>query len=874
MRISPLLAICCLLVPGALSAQNAGAPQVVEQKEEAESPLQITNAELGAWDPGTDDEIRWLVLDVTVTNTSSAELLVPVRTWRLNVADEDYSPQPLAESSDGLSVLIGGEFVDVSDFVMSELKIPAGKSARTWLTFSKIPAGTNVPEMTLACQPNETLKLSVDLKALYAERLGLSVERLGPGQGLVLLQIKGKLGSINVGTLADTLDTSIEQGLSRFVVSLDQTTEPADVDVLEWLRQVARSSGLDEMYHHRFPSPPTNRITVHMVNPESNDDSPDDATNDWWERNIHDSLASAVIAAIRPLCRQAPRGALLQEIRSGHPLSRQAVLIGGAQKLATGDLPLIFRLTNDKSLGLRHAAVSALRHFGEDVAIGTLTRLAGANDADLATAAVESLAASRYSVAHTQLANLLKQNEPGLRSRVLAAMAETPRPVWSEPLYQLASGGDRAVRAEVLSALTAVGHPGLPGLLRDSLRDADASLSAAALAQLMKRSDSESEQLALQWTLRQLETTPPSPQVLSFLKRMRDARAIPLLMKHLGEPSKQRLVTIQTILAIGDERAAEELGRRFKDLSGAERKFVIAALHAVGSPMFRQLAEQIMKGKSSKLVDHVAELLSDEASPWAVDLLSMAMSNATKKKRFIPLCQALATIGLPQARTVLRQAAGPDAERFRGAAKQALEALYLNSPAMQFVIQGMSAYQDEDNLTLALLHFELAVEVDPELPYARQERGNMILRLPTVEAKRLQDARTDFAKLLEIDPTDTFGHTGLSLVDVRLGHLERGIQSSEKLRESHRQDPLYLYNMACIYGRAIESLESQDDPPQNGEELINTYRQKALDDLRSSIANGLDDYNREWMTRDPDLKTIQSSPDFEKLFESGDVPEE
>ncbi len=872
MRNLLLVTVCCLFAPGTLWAQNAAA-----RKADAESPLRVINAEFGAWEAGTDDEIRWLVLDVTVTNTSSVELIVPVQAWQLNIADEQFSPKPLADSFGDYYVFTGfagGDVVDHDDLVMNELKIAAGNSARTWVTFPDIPPGTDVPKMVLACQPNETVKLKVNLNVLFAERLGLSVERLGPGNGVALLQIKGRLDAINVGTLADTFETSIEQGVSRFVVSLNQAAEPPDVEVVDWLRQIARSSGLDEMYHHRFPSPPTNRIAVHMVNFESRDDSPNDATNDWWERNTHDSLAAAANAAIRPLCRQAPRGTLLQEIRSGHPLSRQAVLIGGAQKLATGDLPLIVRLTQDESPGLRQAAVSALRQFGEDVAIETLTRLASQNDTDLATAAVESLAASRYSVAHTQLAKLLEQNEPGLRGRVLAAMAATPRPVWSEPLYQLASDGDRAVRAEVLSALTAVGHPGLPGLLRESLRDADASLSAAALTQLMKRNDPESEQLALQWTLRQLATAPPSRQVLPFLKRMRDARAIPLLMKHLGEPSKQRQATVQAILAIGDKRAAEELGGRFNDLSGAERKSVIAALHAAGSPMFRQLTEQIMTGKSSKLVDQVAELLSEDASPWAVDLLSTAMSNATKKKRFIPLCQALATIGLPQARSVLRQAAGPDAEKFRGVAKQALESLYQNSPAMQFVIQGMSAYQDEDNLTLALLHLELAVEVDPELPYARQERGNMILRLPTVETKRLQDARTDFAKLLEIDPTDTFGHTGLSLVDVRLGDLERGIASSEKLRESHRQDPLFLYNMACVYGRAIESLESQDEPPVNREELISTYRQKALDDLRSSIANGLDDYNKEWMTRDPDLKTIQSSPEFKKLFESGDGPDE
>ena len=49
------------------------------------------------------------------------------------------------------------------------------------------------------------------------------------------------------------------------------------------------------------------------------------------------------------------------------------------------------------------------------------------------------------------------------------------------------------------------------------------------------------------------------------------AKAKSTTSEQTGEPSKQRQATVQAILAIGDKRAAEELGGRFNDLSGAEQ---------------------------------------------------------------------------------------------------------------------------------------------------------------------------------------------------------------------------------------------------------------------------------------------------------------
>jgi adenylate cyclase len=58
-------------------------------------------------------------------------------------------------------------------------------------------------------------------------------------------------------------------------------------------------------------------------------------------------------------------------------------------------------------------------------------------------------------------------------------------------------------------------------------------------------------------------------------------------------------------------------------------------------------------------------------------------------------------------------------------------------------------------------------------------------------------------------------------------------------------DPLMLYNIACVYSRL-------------GEKGL------SIESLRDSIAAGLEDY--EWIKRDPDLEAIRNEPRYVELM--------
>ncbi|NQV27671.1 MAG: HEAT repeat domain-containing protein, partial [Rhodopirellula sp.] len=721
------------------------------------------------------------------------------------------------------------------------------------------------------------------------------------------------LDTTNVGVLAQKIDEISARKICRVILNFGPDANAPDPDIASWLRQVAVQSGRNPVLNDNFPTMPAAVVDFHMVNSGVPDSVPESETlnsairqlnlaergQNPASRNLHDEVIAAIDSAVAPLCEMLTREELLRAIRHGDDATKAAVLRHGAERLTGTNLPQVISLTDDPDLNVATAAIFALRTSGDAKAVQKLVTIAVTKEPSTATTdqaqsevrravAVRSLAASKFSTAHPEVIRLLSTNDSFLIAETADAIVAHPRPVWSEPLAaQIAQSSEQA-QPPLLAALAAVGHPRLMTILERCLTSPQPTLSSAALNILINRHEPAAEQLTSQWMLKTLETTTPSSQLLTFLRRTRDHRAIPLLLRHLEKKSADREELLTTILTIGDDRVAEQIAASFESFNFNEQLLILKTLADVRSEQFWTLTSSIVKRSivsDDKLLDGVVTLLqqrsNDQAVSLLVDILKKVVTDENHSRRHLAVvCAALASTGTPEARDALRDVARNSGSA-AATARQSLAQLYLRSPAQRYVQQGGSyiglamrlAEQDDNGeaakqIALAMLYLDAAVQTDSELPDARRWRANAALHIDRPSAEQLETARADFARYIELEPDESEGHTGLALVLVRQGKIEAGIAAGMAISEKSAGDSVYFYNMACIYGRAIEQLESRPDLEQpERKSLIEQYRTQGIAQLQKSIDNGLDDSNLGWMKRDPDLKTIRQSPEFAILVE-------
>jgi len=100
-------------------------------------------------------------------------------------------------------------------------------------------------------------------------------------------------------------------------------------------------------------------------------------------------------------------------------------------------------------------------------------------------------------------------------------------------------------------------------------------------------------------------------------------------------------------------------------------------------------------------------------------------------------------------------------------------------------------------------------------------------------------------RYLEKHPDDARSHVYLAVELAALGRTEEAVAEGKKALELSPDDPLMMYNVACVFGR-LGDVKS------------------AVQSLKSSIDAGLEDY--EWLKTDPDFDTIRNDPSFMELL--------
>src|SRR5262249_30180256 len=272
-----------------------------------------------------------------------------------------------------------------------------------------------------------------------------------------------------------------------------------------------------------------------------------------------------------------------------------------------------------------------------------------------------------------------------------------------------------------------------------------------------RRADRGSEQRPLDSPRAPQKPPPATTVMLQLLNRIKDKRALPLLMARFNStPNKQEL--IQTLALIGDEQTAKFLVEKYPVLQNVEKGEVLRLLVKFDLPAFRQLATQALLSGDATLVNYAVQGLQEDGSGEGVKIMIDAFENSPNSFTWSYLSNALAAAGTPAARAALlkvRDSGNPEKRTF---AINGLRMLQQRSQGYQHIYQEQQLNQAV-KYKEAVEQYDLAIQLDPNLSDAYAGRGHALLHLD-----KPPDAGKDFAKALEQDPYNSLALTGLCLV--------------------------------------------------------------------------------------------------------------
>lgn len=804
---------------------------------------------------GTSNSSRFLAARLVVSNPTAEPIVVKARNISLGVEGSDLRLKEPIGSLRNQTIQAGNQIIELSKLkLLADLTVPAGARAAKWLVFSDIPSGTQIPKMILHV-PLAGKPLDLNLNAEARRAMGLKVERIGPRGSLGLLTVSGEINTVNAGSLTGVLESLVAEKVVRAVIRFTDSAPPLEGTILSWLQQGAETAGRAESGNQQMPVFPTALRELHLAAIPNRSAMNLDGSSGPQAR-IHATDAEAVRAALKTAVEVLPRDELLAEIETGHPLTRVAALADGGGRLAVEDLPLVLKYAGDSDPQMQLAALAALRHFGDKPAIDKLLTYARKNVEPTASLAIESLAASRYAAAHQALLDVLKKEHPASRRLIVRVLAKYPRPIWSDTIFSFVSDSEPEVAVEALRALVQTGHPRLLVVLKDALARGPAAVRDEAFQLLASRSDRQSEELALAYTLSTMKNGPPTSAMYALLNRTKDPRAVPLLLVELDRSSNNRVQIINTLAQIGDQRVADALAAKYPSLTDRDKTAALNAMQLLKSPQFRRFAGEALARNDSSLVGSAVTGLQNDGSPQAVQLLVSALDASTSPTVWSYITGALGNLGTRESKAALNRAANSDSAPKRQKAIDALHSLSQRSPGYPYFMQARQSAQVE-RWDEAIKRYTSALEIDPELSEAFSGRGHAYL-----QEKKVAEAHKDFAKALELESFSSEAITGLGICLVQEGNVDNGIKLVEKSRTKMNEDFIYTYNAACVYGRALEQLLKQPPSPERAKQA-DSLRAKSLADLRRSVKLGFPDLD--WMKKDSDLDSLRDTPEFKKI---------
>ena len=835
------------------------------EQHDGKALLVLDTIEYGHVYDGTPTGSRYLVGRLHLVNQTDRPLALSKAGIVLDLDGQKIQQSEIPENLAGQSFPIGREqqrnFREIER--PEEKTIEPGEFGWTWIFFHQLEIGSTLPESTLEIaisgQPHE-----LDLKQQIVGQLGLELSRIGPEKSLALFEISGRTNLAALSILAEEFDKLVEDKVTRVVLSWKKNAQKIDSGLSQYLCRYANYSGRESNRSHdeRYPVLTTGLQEVHLAK------IPGSKYSYGGRQTAHDDPQTAVAAAIWTALEILPADDLLKEIREGHPLIRAAALSAGGSRLAPNHLSLVLeQLQNQDKPLMQKAAAYALRHFGDPRAVSELSTLATSKDEQLSALAVSSLSQSRYQAARDELKSLLGRVTGEDRKRLARELAKSPAPDWVDLYLENVHDPKSEIRVESLRALERLGHEQTVPLLKKCLQGDDKTLRTAAFALVLNRNEPELESLLEQLVLEKLAEEPLDGSLQNYLRRTKNAAAVPILvekLKNLKDDLGQRQSLIQILTEIGDDRVAKLFVELYQDLSESEQSNVLKALSQMQSPQFLELAKAALQSEHTSLLYSAMSNLARTDSAEAEQILIDGFDTLDNKSYLDNLANILAQIGSPAAEAKLREGRNSDVPEKRRASINALRNLERQKPGYQFISQAQYQMRAK-NWETALEYAEMSIATDKSYAPAHALKGTILLRLDKVD-----DAEKSFRQAIKHNPEEGEAVVGLSRVLLRNGEQPEAIAAHSKVTEAFKDDFDFEAHTALFFAELVAWGNKQDNPSAELQQQIKTWETEALQYLSDGFRHGYSD--RQAIQNAPELEILKTHPNYSKAIQ-GSLPE-
>ncbi|WP_437206834.1 HEAT repeat domain-containing protein [Planctomicrobium sp. SH664] len=773
------------------------------------------------------------------------------KTYAMESRRRGFTPLPFNSRSPGAAF----------PYFTEAAEIAPGETRTLGVMFLDLEVNPPVPQMRVRFVFEDNSVAELDLNSQFNDRLGLTVRRIGPHQAAALLTIRGELNTINIDYLANQLNEVYAAGTHRAVVEWAPGAPACDDQLLGWLLHSTTVDGRTNPIFQRMSVLPAMRRIVLSQLPELNQEA---IEHEEFNKDIFPKSELAAADLLSDLLQVIDRRALLHELRNGDPVLQPALIRAGSRRLGREILPLILEILNGgQNETLREEAILALGRQSDPASTERLQKLLEDPATSVQETALRSLLSSGSPDSREAVLGVLRSQRIGLPAdRIISQMVRYYHPAWDDYLIQRVTDPNADVRCIALSALNVVGHSQLRDVCVRALKDPNEKVRETAFEILVDRPQKSEQQAAVHYALERLQKGEVSPPVLYLIHDLREPRAAPLLLELLKKPHPLRPQMINVLGDVGSDADLQKLLSQFDRFEPEEQAAITALAGSLSPEMQMDLAARAVKSEEPAVRQSALEILRHSRNPQSLKLIETLCERADAEE-YDRLCRTLGEMGTTSTLKLLRKLRERAAEandEFRvGVARLGIDIWMKQSPGWTYVQIGDHHSRDEQWLR-GVNAYSLALEIDANLLTAYSRRGSAHLHL-----QELESARQDFSRALELDPEDPESLTGIAIVWAMSGEWKRAVEIVDKHHEAYAKNFIYLYNTACVYGRAIETLKNLPQSAERDQD-IRKLEERAIEKLQLAVELGFDDFGH--MQKDPDLATLQDLEKFKLIIRS------